>query len=76
MSTLLMRSSVIIDVEASRAIRQAEVGAAKTMIGRTEERFGLADVARCAIWDLPYTRQGEFFPFKRRREGTSVRCRL
>src|SRR5438876_5386855 len=27
--------------EASRAIRQAEVGAAKTMIGRTEERFGL-----------------------------------
>ena len=29
------------DVEASRAIRQAEVGAAKTMIDRTEERFGL-----------------------------------
>jgi hypothetical protein len=29
------------DVEASRAIRQAEVGAAKTMIERTEERFGL-----------------------------------
>jgi hypothetical protein len=28
-------------VEASRAIRQAEVGAAKTMIERTEERFGL-----------------------------------
>jgi hypothetical protein len=28
------------DVEASRAIRQAEVGAAKTMIERTEERFG------------------------------------
>jgi hypothetical protein len=32
---------VIVDVEASRAIRQAEVGAAKTMIERTEERFGL-----------------------------------
>ena len=31
----------IVNVEASRAIRQAEVGAAKTMIGRTEERFGL-----------------------------------
>src|SRR5260370_18046748 len=29
------------DVEASRAIRQAEVGAAKTMIERTQERFGI-----------------------------------
>jgi len=29
------------DVEASRAIRQAEVGAARTMIERTEERFGM-----------------------------------
>src|SRR5215471_4179698 len=29
---------VIVDVEATRAIRQAEVGAAKTMIDRTEER--------------------------------------
>ena len=29
------------DVEASRAIRQAEVGAAKTMIERTEVRFAL-----------------------------------
>ena len=35
------RLAVIVDVEASRAIRQAEVGAAKTMIERTEERFGL-----------------------------------
>jgi Transposase DDE domain len=32
---------VIVDVEASRAVRQAEVGAAKTMLERTEERFGL-----------------------------------
>jgi len=32
---------VIVDVEATRAIRQAEVGAAKTMIDRTEERLGL-----------------------------------
>ena len=32
---------VIVDVAASRAIRQAEVGAARTMIDRTEERFGL-----------------------------------
>ena len=36
-----VKFGVIIDVEASRAIRQAEVGAAKTMIERTQERFGL-----------------------------------
>jgi hypothetical protein len=33
--------AIILDVEASRAIRQAEVGAARTMIDRTEARFGL-----------------------------------
>jgi transposase len=36
-----VKFGVIVDVEASRAIRQAEVGAAKAMIDRTEERFGL-----------------------------------
>jgi transposase len=36
-----VRFGIIMDVEASRAIRQAEVGAAKTMIDRTEDRFGL-----------------------------------
>jgi transposase len=36
-----VKYGVIVDVEASRAIRQAEVGAARTMIDRTEERFGL-----------------------------------
>jgi transposase len=36
-----VRFGVIMDVEASRAIRQAEVGAAKTMIERTEERFDI-----------------------------------
>ena len=36
-----VRSGIIMDVEASRAIRQAEVGAAKTMIERTEERFNI-----------------------------------
>jgi len=35
------KHTVIVDVEASRAIRPAEVGAAKTMIERTEERFGM-----------------------------------
>ena len=32
---------VIVDVEATRAICQAEVGAARTMLERTEDRFGL-----------------------------------
>jgi transposase len=36
-----VKFGVIMDVEASRAIRQAEVGAVKTMIERTEERFGI-----------------------------------
>jgi len=36
-----VKFGVILDVEASRAIRQAEVGAAKTMIDRTQECFGL-----------------------------------
>jgi transposase len=36
-----VQCGVIMDVKASRAIRQAEVGAARTMIERTEERFGL-----------------------------------
>jgi hypothetical protein len=36
-----VKFGVIVDVEASRAIRQAEVGAAKTMLDRTQERFGI-----------------------------------
>jgi transposase len=36
-----LKASIIMDVEPTRAIRQAEVGATKTMIERTEERFGL-----------------------------------
>lgn len=35
------KSAVIMDVEATRAIRQAEVGASRTMLERTEKRFGL-----------------------------------
>lgn len=34
-------NATIVDVEASRAIRQAEVGATRTMIQRTRNRFGL-----------------------------------
>ena len=36
-----VKSGIIMDVEASRAIRQAEVRAAKTMIERTERRFAI-----------------------------------
>ena len=36
-----LKTAVIVDVEASRAVRQAEVGAARTMLERTPERFGL-----------------------------------
>jgi len=36
-----VKFGVIVDVKASRAIRQAEVGAAKAMIERTQERFDL-----------------------------------
>jgi transposase len=36
-----VKFGVIMDVEASRAIRQAEVRASKTMIERTEERFDI-----------------------------------
>jgi len=35
------KSSVIMDVEATRAIRQAGVGASRTMLDRTEARFGI-----------------------------------
>ena len=35
------KNAVIVDVEASRAIRQAEVGAARTMIERIVDRFDL-----------------------------------
>lgn len=36
-----VKFGIIVDVEASRAIRQAEVGAARTMIERTQKRFDL-----------------------------------
>lgn len=36
-----LKHAVIVDVEASSAIRQAEVGAVRTMIDRVDERFGL-----------------------------------
>jgi Transposase DDE domain len=53
-----VKFGIIMDVEASRAIRQAEVGASQTMIERTEERFGIkpswlaADIAYGAAPNL------------------------
>lgn len=35
------QNGIIMDVEATRAIRQAEVGASRTMLERTEQRFGI-----------------------------------
>ena len=43
-----VKFGIIVDVEASRAIRQAEVGAAKTMIERTEQRFDLKPASLAA----------------------------
>jgi IS5 family transposase len=48
--------AVILDVEASRAIRQAEVGASRTMLDRTAERFGFKPkrlIADCAYGSAP-----------------------
>jgi hypothetical protein len=55
-----IQCGVIVDVEASRAIRQAEVGAARTMLERTEERFGLKPqrlAADSACGSAPIARQ-------------------
>jgi hypothetical protein len=40
-SLIDVKAGIIVDVEASRAIRQAELAAARTMIERTQQRFGL-----------------------------------
>jgi transposase len=62
-----VKFGIIMDVKASRAIRQAEVGAAKTMIERTQERFGIKPT-----FLLPIR------PMARRRHstGSSTRRRL
>jgi hypothetical protein len=48
-------NAVILDVEASRAIRQAEVGASRTMIDRTAGRFGITPrhLAADSAYGLP-----------------------
>ena len=55
-----MEHAVILDVEPSTAVRQAEVTAANTMIERTHDRFdqpqrfqlGRADNAGCVMADI------------------------
>ena len=51
---------VILDVEASRAIRQAEVGASRTMIDRTARRFGIKPrhIAADSAYGRPRTWHG------------------
>jgi hypothetical protein len=58
------------DVEAIRSIRQAEVGAAQTMIDRTEERFSIkpdwlvADTAYGSAENLAWlTKKRSIIPF-------------
>jgi hypothetical protein len=43
-----LKAAIIVDVEATRAIRQAEVGAARTMIERTEDCLGLCPGCKAA----------------------------
>lgn len=58
-----LKHAVIMDVEATTAVRQAEVGAARTMIGRTQDRFSIwpeklvanATYARPRTWRGWYT---------------------
>ena len=76
-------NAIIVDVEASRAIRQAEVGATRTMIRRTRETFGLypevlaADTAYGSAENLNWLLHDEgilphipVFDKSRRRDGS------
>ena len=54
-----VKFGIIVDVEASRAIRQAEVGAAKTMIERTEECFDLKAGLPCRRYGLWLSRDAQ-----------------
>src|SRR5215204_5249343 len=73
--------AIIVDVEATRAIRQAEVGAARTMIERAEDRFGLSrsdspptarmDRPRCSAgWSTSAGSSRTFLSSTSRREPT------
>ena len=53
-----LKHAVIVDVEATTTIRQAEVGAAKTMLDRAAEQFDLHPVAPGRGWGLRLGRHG------------------
>ena len=80
-------NAAILDVEASRAIRQADVGASRTMLARTAERFGLtpkrviADGAYGSAHNLAWlVKQRKIEPYisvfdkSQRTDGTFSRC--
>jgi hypothetical protein len=79
-------NAFIVNVEASRSIRQAEVGAAQTMVDRTEDRFGIkpnwlvADPAYRSAENLAWlVKNREIIPFiplidkSERKDGTFSR---
>ncbi|SEF96546.1 transposase, IS4 family [Bosea lathyri] len=81
-----LKHAVIMDVEATTAVRQAEVGAARTMIGRTQDRFGtwpeklVADAAYGSAENLAWLVHERgiephipVFDKSRRRDGTFSR---
>jgi hypothetical protein len=53
-----LKHAVIMAVEATTAIRQAEVGAAKTMLDRTAEQFDITPVAPGRRWGIRLGRDG------------------
>ena len=76
-------NAVIVDVEATRSIRTAEVDASQTMVDRTEERFGIrpdwfvADTAYGSAENLAWlVKKREIIPFiplidkSERKDGT------
>ena len=67
-----VKFGVIMDVEASRAIRQAEVRASKTMIERTEERFDIKPEWLAA--DTAYGSGGESQLARQRQEDRATRA--
>jgi transposase len=67
-----LKNAVIMDVEATTVVRQAEVGAAKTMIDRTAERFDLPpSLAHAAIDALALGERGSIVA---RRAGAQGRA--
>jgi transposase len=65
-----VKFGIIMDVKATRAIRQAEVGAAKTMIERTEERFDIKPAYLAADTAYGSADTLNWWPMRRRSRRT------